>query len=590
MQSPRVSFKNIAVKPGYILHIRLIFKLYQMSIKKKQKKGKPTHKPSHIEKSKIVKIKTDISVGSPDAETDHQLSDVFIDNGAFDALTNVNNPKCVIIGRTGAGKSALVKKIRESEEHVKIIDPERMSLTFLSNSNILKYLRSEDVNLNFFYKLLWKHVFIVEIIKLYIKESDSKKTSFFQRLWESITTGGKSDEAKKKAVTYAQTWSDEFWQKTEYRIKSIESDLEARVSSELGIEFQAVKAGTNVSAAASEKTTIDVKTKAENVISQLQANDLTNLLDLLSDHIFDTTQRKFFIIIDDLDKEWVSRQIVYDLIASMVEVIKEFQHKFKGVKIIISLRENLQMKVFSGTSHRGGQREKFAPLFLDLHWTVQELRKMIDLRIQHSSNKELKLDGLFEKNSSAVDYIFERTFLRPRDAISFFNKIFEAALQKKAISIHTIKQAEGKYSIERLNAIEDEWSENYGELTKITTFLHNIHNGFNIRNVKEDPFAELLVDADFVNYFKGDLYTVCQKWREAKNDNYTFKLFLAEVCEILYRVGIVGIKRSATTPIEYYFNELSPCNKNDFMGDVKIYIHKAFHYVLRINTKEAESN
>jgi len=561
-----------------------------MSSKKKQKKNKSSSKTGFADKSKTTyRIKTDMSIGAPDAETDNSLLDVFIDNGSFDALVNINNPKCIIVGRTGAGKSALIKKIREEEEHVKIIDPERMSLTFLSNSTILKYLRSEDVNLNFFYKLLWKHVFLVEIIKLYIKESDTKRTGFFQRLWDSVTTGGKSDEAKRKALDYAQTWSEEFWLKTEYRIKSIEADLEKRIANELGIEFQAVKMGTTVASSSSEKTTIDVKTKAENIISQLQANDLTTLMDLLSEHIFNNTQRKFFIVIDDLDKEWVSRQIVYDLIASMVEVIKEFQHKFKGVKIIISLRENLQMKVFSGTIHRGGQREKFTPLFLDLKWSVPDLRKMIDLRIQNSSNKELKLDTIFEKvssNKTCIDYILERTFLRPRDAISFFNKIFEQAPQKSFIHMSTIKQAEIKYSIERLNAVEDEWSENYGELTKITSFLHGMNNGFNIKNIKEDAFAELLVESEYVNHFKGELYEVCQKWRLAKNDNMNFRIFLSEICEILYRVGILGIKRNSSTPVEFYFDELMHLDKSDFLGDVKIYVHKAFYSVLRINVQE----
>lgn len=154
----------------------------------------------------------------------------------------------------------------------------------------------------------------------------------------------------------------------------------------------------------------------------------------------------------------------------------------------------------------------------------------------------------------------------------------------------TIKQAEGKYSIERLNAVEDEWSENYGEISKITTFLHNIHDGFNLKNVKEDAFAELLVEADYVNHFRGELYDVCQKWRLAKNDNLSFRVFLSEVCEILYRTGILGIKRSASTPVEYYYNELTPCNKSDFLGDVKIYVHKAFHYVLRVNNKEMQWN
>lgn len=554
-------------------------------------KKKKHSKTSHLEKKPVIKIKSDIIVGSPDAETDNILNDVFIDNGSFDALVNLNNPKCIIIGRTGTGKSALIKKINESEDYVKVIDPERMSLSFLSNSTILTYLRTEGVNLNFFYKLLWKHVFIVEIIKLYLDESESKKTSFFQRLWETVSTGGKSDTVKKKAIDYAKTWSEEFWLKTEYRIKSIESELETKIASELGIEFQPVKSGTNLSVATAEKTIIDVKTKAENIISQLQATDLTTLIELLSDEIFNNNQRKFFILIDDLDKEWVSRQLVYDLIASMVEVIKEFQHKFKGVKIIISLRENLQMKVFSGTINRGGQREKFSPLFLDLNWNVLQLRKMIDLRIQNTTNNELKLDTLFERKNqtkATFDYILERTFQRPRDVISFFNKIFENAYQKGAIPLAVVKQAELKYSIERLNAIEDEWSENYGEISKIVGFINSIHDGFNIRNIRDDSFAELLVEQDFINYFKGELFEACQKWKKAKSDNINFRIFLSEVLEILYRLGIIGIKRNTNTPIEFYYNELGPCSKSDFLGDVKIYIHKAFHSVLRVNYKGIE--
>ena len=553
-------------------------------------KKKKKNKVFQTEKQ-IIKIKSDIVVGSPDAETDNTLNNVFIDNGSFDALVNMNNPKCVIIGRTGTGKSALIKRISESEEFVKIIDPERMSLAFLSNSTILTYLRSEGVNLNFFYKLLWKHVFIVEIIKLYLDEGESKKTSFFQRLLDSVSSGSKSDSVKKKAIDYAQTWSEEFWLKTEYRIKSIESDLETKMANELGIEFHAVKSGTNISIAAAEKTIIDVKTKAENIISQLQATDLTTLIELLSEKIFNSTQRKFFIVIDDLDKEWVSRQLVYDLIASMIEVIKEFQNKFKGVKIIISLRENLQMKVFSGTINRGGQREKFSPLFLDLKWTVPELRKMIDLRIQTASNKDLKLDSLFERKNlqkSLFDYIIERTFQRPRDVISFFNKIFENVIQKGAVPLSVVKQAEIKYSIERLNAIEDEWSENYGEVTNITTFLNGIHDGFNLKNIKDDSFAELLIEQDFINHFRGELYDACSKWKSAKSDSMNFRIFLSEVLEILYRLGVIGIKRNTNTPVEYYYTELLPCSKADFLGDVKIYVHKAFHVVLRVNYKETD--
>jgi hypothetical protein len=298
------------------------------------------------------------------------------------------------------------------------------------------------------------------------------------------------------------------------------------------------------------------------------------------------------LVIDDLDKEWVSPQIVYDLIASMIEVIKEFQQKFQGVKIIIALRENLQMKVFSATAHRGGQREKFTPLFLNLTWSKDNLRKLIDLRLQYISNKELSLHSVFTKQNNektGFDYIVERTFLRPRDLISYFNKIVEASSQRNFFDLHVIKQAESTYSIERLQALEDEWSENYGEISKILNFLRGMHNGFNVRNIKEDSFAEVLLESDFVNSFKGELHDICQKWKSAKSDLANFRMFLSELLTLLYRIGIVGLKRNSDSPIEFYYNEQSPVTKHDF-DDAKIYIHKALYSVLKVNVKEQDKD
>ncbi len=244
-----------------------------------------------------------------------------------------------------------------------------MSLKFLSNSTILDYLNELDANLNFFYKVLWKHVFIVEILKLYLGETSQKKNSLFQSLFSKISTGGKGDKARKAALEYFDQWADEFWLKSEYRVKSLEKALESKFTSETGINSEFLKLGVNGSLTSNEKSVSDIKHKAEQIISDIQAEDLVNLIEILQTHVFNTNQRKFFIVIDDLDKEWVSPQIVYDLIGAMVEVIKEFQEKFKGVKIIIALRDNLHQIIFSGKQHRGGQREKFSPLFLNLSWT-----------------------------------------------------------------------------------------------------------------------------------------------------------------------------------------------------------------------------
>lgn len=560
--------------------------------KKKRNKltGQKSITPS---KPSSFKFKAHLSIGSPDAETDNSLLDVFVDNGAYEALVDPEIPKCIIIGRTGTGKSALIRRLKEYESCVTTLNPEQMSLAYLTNSTILTYLRGLGVSLGFFYKVLWKHVFIVEILKLYLGEDATKKQSVFQRLWNVVSTGGKSDEAKKLALEYFNQWSDEFWLTTEYRIKTLERELQQKVESELGVDFNPVKASVNSAENLTEKLGYDVRTKAESIINQVQGQNLLTLIDLLSKNVFNNTQRKYYLVIDDLDKEWVSPQIVYDLIGAMIEVVKEFQQKFKGVKIIIALRENLQMKVFSGTAHRGGQREKFAPLFLNLQWKNNDLQKLIDLRLQHISNKELSLNEAFGKQhggKSGFEYVIERTYLRPRDIISYFNKIIEASYQKNYFNMPILKQAEASYSIERLQALEDEWSENFGEIIKILNFLRGMHNGFNLYNIKEDSFAELLVEPDFINSFKGDLYDACLKWKQAKSDIMNFRIFLSELLNILYRIGIIGIKRRPDSPIEYYYSELHPTTKSDFDNNVRIYIHRALYSVLKIVVKEQDKD
>src|ERR1700752_2268969 len=108
--------------------------------------------------SKKFKFSKNLEIGSPDAETDNILMDAFIESDALTALLDMNNQKSIIIGRTGSGKSALIKYIENTKEKIIRIEPEQMSLRYLNNSTILNYFKSLGVNLNFFYKVLWKHV------------------------------------------------------------------------------------------------------------------------------------------------------------------------------------------------------------------------------------------------------------------------------------------------------------------------------------------------------------------------------------------------------------------------------------------------
>src|SRR5207244_2190724 len=103
----------------------------------------------------------------------------------LDVVRDCANPACIIVGRTGAGKTALILRLRDLEEHAISIEPENLSLQYLSNSTILPQVESLGVNLGLFYKLLWRHIFAVELIKAkYSLRTEAQNRSFLERTWE----------------------------------------------------------------------------------------------------------------------------------------------------------------------------------------------------------------------------------------------------------------------------------------------------------------------------------------------------------------------------------------------------------------------
>jgi hypothetical protein len=107
------------------------------------------------------------SIGSADAEEDENfLRDCFIDTGDLEALGKMNDPRRIVVGRTGAGKSALLLRLAGSQDRVISVRPESLALAYISNSTILQFLSDLGIKLDIFFKLLWRHVFTVEILNI----------------------------------------------------------------------------------------------------------------------------------------------------------------------------------------------------------------------------------------------------------------------------------------------------------------------------------------------------------------------------------------------------------------------------------------
>ena len=70
------------------------------------------------------------SIGALDAETDENLlSTCYVDNGCLEAVRDIAGSQAIILGRTGAGKSAALIRLAQVEANVIAVDPLDLAFT-----------------------------------------------------------------------------------------------------------------------------------------------------------------------------------------------------------------------------------------------------------------------------------------------------------------------------------------------------------------------------------------------------------------------------------------------------------------------------
>jgi len=150
-------------------------------------------------------FKRHASIGAADAADDKKfLKQCFIDTGDSGVLRNCDDPRRIVVGRTGVGKSALLQNLKDIEDHVIELPPETLSLNYICNSDILKFFENAGVKLDIFYQLLWRHVFTVELLKAKYGIKDEKTNkSFINKFKDSIF---RKDKGKQKGIEYLQQW------------------------------------------------------------------------------------------------------------------------------------------------------------------------------------------------------------------------------------------------------------------------------------------------------------------------------------------------------------------------------------------------
>lgn len=121
----------------------------------------------------VYKFKSSDQIGSLDAETDNFLSECFLEYSVYNTLkkfdrSDVDFVRRIIVGRTGSGKTALLRKLSEEPSIKKcdVIEAESTVFEHINNNVFISKLADSKVDLRVFYKSLWMHVLLVKVIEI----------------------------------------------------------------------------------------------------------------------------------------------------------------------------------------------------------------------------------------------------------------------------------------------------------------------------------------------------------------------------------------------------------------------------------------
>lgn len=557
------------------------------------KKARPPSRPMR----RLFEFEQGFNIGGISAESDPLLESCFLITKHYELIADINDPHFALIGRSGTGKTAIIERISKEFEHVIRIKPETLAFQFLGSSEMVSNLRKSNINLDYFYKLLWRHVFVVEILKHFFPE-EARRVSKIRQLLERVQAKTKKDRERDRAINYLDQWGASLLQAPQERVQNIHDIFEKSIKTKLGLKGnwgQLLSIGAEVEGETSSTKDVEERIRIiQEVISKIQIEDLNAARDYLGSVALRDPQKPCFILIDDLDRYFTDDSIYFELISALILEAYDWA-KVPNVKIIYALRDNILHKVESKFASKSYQREKFEDHRIRLSWVAKELKDIVNLRLKRiTADRRLASIPTFKnilppktgKNPDGVSFILERTLQRPRDVIDFVNAAGRRSIGKGKISWAVLNRVEETYSQGRLNALLDEWRDNCEGLEIILKLLRNGPISFPLEWWSENDILDLMVDrriskkgwcADLVNKFNGISQDNPQKATiQCRKD----------ILQVLYEVGIVGVQipREGHLKFSYKDKPTLPDYELEQIQNPQVVVHPCFRLALATQT------
>jgi hypothetical protein len=537
------------------------------------------------------RISPNFNLGGEQAEADPLLEEAFYESSIFDAIASKRDPRRFLIGRTGSGKSAILQRLEETlDSHTIRIDPEALSLQYIMDLDVIRHLDALDVHLDPLFIALWKHVFVVEIIRhKYHVNSPEVKRTILATLMQRV----RNDPGKRQALEYLEEFGESFWCETDERIKEITSKFEVATGFQGGIGAgHPLAAEAQIGASSAQRHSETIRTEEakryQRIVNDTQLPRLHKMIDVLDSEILESSNDFTCIVIDDLDRDWVDDRLSNTLIRCLFRAVMDLQ-KVRNLKIVVALRTNMFDFLDFG-SRTGGQEEKIRSLSLTVQWTRKELLELADerariaVRDSHGSEVSGIADLLPPKSKSKGDpfeFILGRTSMRPRDLIAYLNEALRVGSGKSRLTWTDIESAEIPYSQKRLLALRDEWKPTFPG-------IGDVFEQFRSAPLKMDQ-GELEVYLDQIallsasGNFEGVVWmtALTQPLWDASERSTWIESYHSMV-QFLFNIGFLGIRNRGDRVHYSYISPGHADSVRNLAGATTFAIHPAFRLALDI--------
>lgn len=427
-----------------------------------------------------------INWGDDSAEKDPNLLNYFVSQDAVERL--LARQKNLVIGRKGAGKSAVRKKLSDAFSSM----PHHYVLNLSPKFQAIKtILNDKDLTSGMGDEILFCHTWLRQV--------------FLDCL--CAVGHGERNKFSSESFEFARNIANQQNRTSKDLVENI-ADVLSRIKGKV----------TNFG-----EFGINVERELRNVAD----------VDALEHHFLEITNSgaQFVILVDDLDLGWNNSKTANNFILGLLSAANYIGAKTGNAFICIFLREDVYALLVKETHHSDKYRNVER-----IRWDKDGLISLLNERINFNRQKkgESELENAFFSvfpptigTTNTDNWLFERTLSRPRELIQL-SRHYSERCESDIPDAEFLKISETGYSEWKLDDLCTEYSNQYPDLVNVFSYWKaNFYRyKYHLKRAElEQMVLSIFIEAE-----------VNQPWFNALTDATDVMGFL----NVLYEIGFLG--------------------------------------------------